>query len=552
LDARRLAGALHLTTTFADLLHRRGFEDDDRTRTFLDPKLAHLTSPANMADRGAAIDRIVRGIRHHERIVIFGDYDCDGITSVTILAEVVRALGGDVLPMVACRFQGGYGLSDAAADRVSEVGPCLLVTCDCGSSDHERIERLKRQGVDAVVIDHHLVPSEPLPAVAFLNPQRPDCGFPYKHLASCGLALGLAAGLRSVLSPSMDMRPWLDLVAIGTVADVVPLDGDNRALVRAGMRVLEQRQRVGLRALVELARVPLANVTSETISFDIAPRINGPGRLGSPQDALDLLLATDPVHARGLAAKVEAARTERRRIQDQILTEALQDIEEHGWGDVGGIVVARRSWHPGVVGIVASQLVEQFGRPAVVIGFDGDIGRGSARGPGGVSVHGLLCESRDAPVAFGGHHAAAGITIAESAIPRFRELFMEAATKAMPSGVVRALCEADVLLDPEDRAIDVVNDLAWLQPCGISNELPVIEVAGTQVVRSMEVRGGHLQVQLALASGSVLYGFGPKMGSLARQLRAGMKVRAAGTLRHDSFRGGDAVGFGLSTLEIES
>ena len=208
---------------------------------------------------------------------------------------------------VANRFLGGYGFSDPALDRILRGSPSLVVACDCGSSDPRSAGTTWRHGVDAVVIDHHLVPAEPLPARAFLNPRRPDCGFPYKNLASCGLALSLAAGLRAKLDPRLDVRPWLDLVAIGTVADMVPLDGDNRALVRAGMRVLERGQRPGLRALADMARVTLgAGITSESISFDIAPRINAPGRLGDPLDALALLLATDPIQARGYASKVEA------------------------------------------------------------------------------------------------------------------------------------------------------------------------------------------------------------------------------------------------------
>jgi single-stranded-DNA-specific exonuclease len=547
--ARQLATALRVTTTFADLLIRRGFGDDDRTRQFLDPKLANLTPPNHMADRDVAVDRISRGIEQHERIVLFGDYDCDGITSVAILTEVIRRLGGTVHPLLANRFSGGYGLSDAAVDAVIEQLPTLLLTCDCGSSDHDRLERLKRHGIDVVVIDHHLVPSEPLPSLAFLNPRRPDCGFGYKNLASCGLALSLAAGLRAQLDPSVDVRPWLDLVAVGTVADMVPLDGDNRALARAGMRMIEKGQRVGMRALAEIARVSLeAGVTAETISFDIAPRINAPGRLGNPQDALDLLLSTDVVQARGYAAKVEASRNERRRIQEQMLVEALHDVESHGWAQAPALVLSRPEWHPGVVGIVASQLVEHYGRPAVVIGFDGSVGRGSVRGPRGVSVYDLLCASREVPILFGGHHAAAGVTIEASVVSKFRDLFMAAAQEAMPGGASMPNVEAEVLLDEGDSAIDVVNDLTWLEPCGVGNEMPRIGLSRAQVVRSQEVRGGHLQVQLALGSGSVLYGFGPRMGQLARVLRSGMRVDATGTLRRDGFRGGEAVGFGLSSL----
>jgi len=550
--ARRLGGALNVSTTFADLLIRRGYGDDDRTRRFLDPKLAGLTPPGSMADRDAAIERIARAIRRRERIAVFGDYDCDGITSVAILTEVIRALGGDLQPLLANRFSGGYGLSDPAVDRILERCPSLVVTCDCGSSDHERLQRLRARGIDAVVIDHHLVPQEPLPTHAFLNPRRPDCGFPYKNLASCGLSLGLAAGLRARLDPRLDIRHWLDLVALGTVADMVKLDGDNRALARAGLRVLEQGRRVGLRALADAARVSLASgITSEVISFDLAPRINAPGRLGDPMDALRLLLSNDPSEARTVAARVESMRNERRRVQDQMLAEALQEVQDHGWSDAPALVLARPGWHPGVAGIVASQIVDRFGRPTVIIGFDGKVGRGSVRGVDGVSVYDLLVASRDAPVAFGGHHAAAGVTIDAAAIPKFRDLFMTAAASVVPPGGVRPQVGAEVLIDQEDDALRVVEDLTWLEPCGVGNDNPRVGLERATILRSQEVRGGHLQVRLSLPSGGVLHGFGPRMGPMARELRAGAAVRATGTLRRDGFRGGDAIAFGIAHLEMD-
>ena len=313
-QAQALARALGVTITLADVLHRRGRGDDDETRRFLDPRLGQLTPPHEMAGRAAAVDRIARAIRARERIAIFGDYDCDGITSVAILTEVITALGGDIEPLLADRFGGGYGLTDEAASRVLEARPSLLITCDCGSSDHPRLERLRAAGVDVVVIDHHLVPDEPIPVVAFLNPHRPDCPFPYKNLSSCGLALSLAAGLRAVLDSRLDVRRWLDLVAIGTVADVVPLDGDNRVLVRAGMRMIQSSPRPGLRWLASLANVALdAGVTSDTIAFDIAPRLNAPGRLGSARPALDLVMASDATRAREGAAQLEELRTQRVR-----------------------------------------------------------------------------------------------------------------------------------------------------------------------------------------------------------------------------------------------
>jgi len=544
---------LGVTVTFANILARRGFGDNDDTKRFLDPKLADLTSPLAMVDRAAAVDRISHAIRVREPMVVFGDYDCDGITSTAILTDVIRQLGGEVEPMLANRFAGGYGLSDIATDAILAKGPKLLITCDCGSSDGARLARLRASGVDAVVIDHHLVPAEALGVHAFLNPRRPDCGFPYKNLASCGLALNLAAGLRAALQPSLDIRAWLDLVAIGTVADVVPLDGDNRALVRAGMRVLENGRRPGLMALSELARINLAQgVTAETIAFEIAPRVNAPGRMGDPRPALDLLLSTSMAEARGIAARVEAARTERRRVQDQILHESLMEIEAKGYAGEAAIVLGRRGWQHGVVGIVAAQIVDRLQRPTVIIGFDEELGRGSVRGPEGISVYELLVESRSALRAFGGHHAAAGVTLELDALERFRELFVDAARTALERSPLpqRDVATADVRLEERETPSAVVRDLAWLEPCGQGNEAPSIGVVDATVERVQCVRGGHLQVDLTVGSVSTLYGFGRSMGVRAAELRTGMRVNAVGTMRRDSFRGNGAIGLFLKGIEL--
>lgn len=549
-SARTLAKSLNLSVTFADLLHRRGYRDDKRTRDFLDPKLAHLTSPYNMLDRDVAIERICRAIQKREKIAIFADYDCDGITSAAIMTQGIEALGGSAHPHLANRFSGGYGLSEASVDKLLLTEPTLLITCDCGSGDHEQLYRLKHKGVDVVVIDHHLVPDEVLPAVAFLNPQRPECEFAYKNLASCGLSLSLVAGLRARLNAKLDVRQWLDLVAIGTIADMVPLDGDNRVLVRAGMRMLQNSARVGLQVLVELARVQLhAGVTSEIISFAIAPRLNAPGRLGDPMDALQLLLATDLAEARMYAAKVDSARAERRRIQEQMTLEAEAQVQERGWHKAPALVLAEETWHPGVVGIVAAHFVEQFGLPTVVIGFDGQVARGSVRGPKGVSVYDLLQACADVPIAFGGHHAAAGVTLDADKIDSFRERFVMAAERQLATKAAVTLPPAEVLFDSQDSALKVVDDLMWLEPCGIGNDAPLIGIQGATVVQSREVRGGHLQLQLQIQGGTILYGFGPKLGHWARSLKASDVVDAVGSMRRDTYRGGDAVGFNIVSLK---
>ncbi|MGH7296102.1 MAG: DHH family phosphoesterase, partial [Polyangiaceae bacterium] len=252
-EAVALARELSLTRTAGAVLVARGLRGVADCRRFLDPRLAHLTPPDAMKDRGEAVERIARAVKASERICVFGDYDADGVTAAALLTDVLRALGGQVVTELANRFDGGYGLSAAALARVLVTGATLLVTCDCGSSDHERLEQVRRAGIDAVVIDHHRVPEDPLPALAFLNPHRPECGFEYKGLASVGLALSISAGVRAALGVELDLRSWLDLVAIGTVGDVAPLDGDNRPLVRAGLARLGAGGRPGTRALAKIA-----------------------------------------------------------------------------------------------------------------------------------------------------------------------------------------------------------------------------------------------------------------------------------------------------------
>ena len=550
-NARALAASLKLSITVADHLARQGFADDQITRDYLDPKLAHLTSPENMLDRDAAIDRICRAITAHEHIALFADYDCDGITSAAIMTEGIRALGGNVVPRLANRFAGGYGLSKASVDKLLQGRPSLLITCDCGSSDHEQLARVGRTGADVIVIDHHLVPQESLPAVAFLNPQREGCGFAYKNLASCGLALSLVAGLRRHLGVKLDVRRWLDLVAIGTVADMVPLDGDNRVLVRAGMRRMQEVPRLGLQVLGELAKVQWhAGITSDTISFYLAPRLNAPGRLGDATDALALLMATDERTARLLAGNVDSARNERRRIQDLIVQQAQQQIDDNHWHTDPALVLAHHTWHPGVVGIVASCLVEQYGVPSIVIGYDGEIGRGSVRGPKGVSVYDLLQACDGVPVGYGGHHAAAGVTVELAKVDKLRECFLEAARHQIERGAQDSRIVANVRLDPADDPVRVADDLLWLEPCGVGNEVPLVGLEGARVVQSREVRGGHLQVHVQTPAGVVLYGFGPRMGHWARRLKASSRIDVIGSLRRDTFRGGDAVALNIAAIEL--
>ncbi len=544
-DAIELARTLGITRTAAAVLVARGMLEADESSRFLDPRLAHLTPPDAMKDRSEAVARIARAVRAKESICVFGDYDADGVTAAALITDVLRALGATVTTLLADRFEGGYGLSGPALARVRASGASLLITCDCGSSDHERLEAARAAGIDAVVIDHHRVPDASLPALAFLNPHRPECGFPYKGLASVGLALSVGAGVRAELGVALDMRRWLDFVAIGTIGDVAPLDGDNRALVRAGLTLLARGARPGTRALMEIARCAAFAPTGEDVSFRLAPRINAPGRIAKPDHALALLLATTDVDARRIAAEVEDLCTRRKEVERAVTAEALAMLEDPALAALPAIVLGRQGWHPGVVGIVAGRLASRFGKPTIVLALDGARGRGSVRGPAGFSVYDALARVRDVLVAFGGHHAAAGVDVASDRVDALRERFCEACTRA---GVPTAKegFSADAVLHDGDTPARVVGDLERFEPCGQANPAPRIAIQRARLLEKREVRGGHLRLWVDVA-GKPLSCFGGDMGPLAPQL--GTHVSLVGALRRDTWQGGGAAEMRLLAAE---
>ncbi len=551
-SVRELAQRFGVTLTLAEHLRRIGQAGGEGTQKFLDPKLRDLTPPDKMAGRAEAARRIARAIERRESIVVFGDYDCDGITSTAILSEVIEELGGVVTPLLASRFGGGYGVSKDALERIFKAGPLLLVTCDCGSSDHATLREVVARGVDVVVIDHHLVPEEKLPALAFLNPHRPECGFPYKGLASCGLALSIAAALRAELGRELDVRRWLDLVAIGSVADVAPLDGDNRALVRAGLKLLSEAQRPGVRALLEVASLEIGKpLTAEDIAFRIAPRLNAPGRLGAPDLSLSLLRARTLDEARGIAAQVEQLCTLRREQQNTMIEEALADVRSEGLGDRAGLVLGRRGWNHGIVGIVAGRLADDLKKPVAVIGFEGDVGRGSLRGPPGARLFDALERVGDVLVRFGGHQAAAGLEVKFERLAELRARFEESC-RALEFEREESELPPLLLAAGEDPSV-VLRDLYRLEPCGEKNPAPTLAIEGELLI-VREVKGGHLKLELLLEGGRRLGGFGPNLGARVGEIdalsRSNGRVRAIGSLRHDRFRGGEAVEILVRKVEL--
>jgi single-stranded-DNA-specific exonuclease len=511
----------------------------DAATRFLTPRLGDLRLPDGIADLDLAVGRLESALLKGERIGIFGDYDVDGVTSAAVLTLALRALGGAVVARVADRVSG-YGFSPEEAQRFGEEGCTLVLTADCGTSDHDALTCSRARGVDVIVIDHHQVPTGPSPAFALINPHRPDDRFSFKGLASCGVAFYLAAALRSRLrarnhaaASAFDPRQLLDLVALGTLADLVPLVEENRILVSAGLRELGARRRPGLRALGDIAELdPGAPIDAHVVCFRLTPRLNAPGRLGQAQRALDLLLSENDEEARRQALEIDEVNRARQRVQEEVWMAACAEAEAQA--QAPAIVVGAEGWHPGVVGIVAAKLVERYRRPSVVIGFRDGVGRGSARTTGGFDLHAALKACAIHLVVYGGHAAAAGMTVQLANLEAFREAFVAEALAHATASAPELETVADATAALGELDLGQAEELNRLAPFGSSNQQPLVAVPGLHVRTSRKVGQGHLQ--LTLSQGAAVadaIGF----GMAAEAPGEGSVVDVLASPEVDAFRG---------------
>ena len=496
--AQSLAASLRLRPTVARILVARGFVTPEAIAKFLGPRLGELRPPSGMADLELVLSRMQAALAGRQKIGVFGDYDVDGVTSAAVLALGLRAFGAEVVPRVAAR-QSGYGLPPEMVDAFADAGCRLIVTGDCGTSDVPALLRARERGLDVLVIDHHQVPSGERLAYGMINPHQPDDRFPFKGLASCGIAFYLMAALRSRLSATtFDPRELLDLVAIGTIGDLVPLVDENRILVAAGLKVLSARRRPGIRALAALAHLEEGPLTSDDVSFRMAPRLNAAGRLGDAQLALDLLLAPTDAEAERLAVRSDDVNRERQRIQEQVWLEAAAEAER--WAHAPAIVVGGQGWHHGVVGIIAARLVDRFGKPAVVVGFDGDSGRGSARTTGGVNLYESLASTSAHLQRFGGHAGAAGLSVSVERFAPFRDDFLAEVGRRRATWTAPVL-EVDAVVELEDVNVSFAEELQRLGPYGAGNREPLLALRGLLTDETRILGKGHLHLAVSTDAG---------------------------------------------------
>ncbi len=524
------------------VLASRGIATAEEAAAFLEHEQRLTYSPFLMADMDKAVERVQRALADHERIAVFGDYDVDGITATCILVDYLQSRGADVLHYIPRRIEDGYGLSVDAIEGLYRKGTRLLITVDCGITGVEEVDFANSLGMDVVVTDHHEC-KETLPrAVAVVDPHRPDCGYPFKHLAGCGVALKLVLALGGPDREEALFSRYCTLAAIGTVADVMQMSGENRTIVSRGLAAIEHSDFIGLHALLKEAGLAGREITSVQIGFVLAPRINAAGRMGAADKAAELLLCTDPAEAERMARELCALNRERQNVEQTIYSQAEEMIARLPDRDRSALVLESSRWHQGVVGIVASRLSEKYSRPSFMIHLNGDTGKGSCRSWGGFNLFAALENCKDLLLGFGGHELAAGFTIEEANIPAFRERMNDYARSFRGGAAPVSVLDVDVAIThPSAVTLEELEALSALEPYGSGNARPVFCLLGATLLRTQNV-GQNRHLKLRLGKGSAQFD-GIFFSTVAEDCgcRPGDRVDAAFYLQVNEFRGSRTV-----------
>jgi single-stranded-DNA-specific exonuclease len=516
---------LGITPTTSNILINRGITQKDEAASFLAPSLDDLIEPFMLGDMGAVVSRVKDAFLKKEKILIYGDYDADGITATALLVQFFRKLGGDTQFYIPERQEEGYGISVQALEKIRAMGVKLIITVDCGISSVPEVEAASRMGMDVIITDHHEPPDELPRARAILNPCIKGSGYPFTGLAGVGVALKLAQGVLAGLEggekagPGIDGRlmEYLDLVALGTVADVVPLKGENRILVSHGLKLLKDSVRPGIKKLKEVAMINGGRVNSGTVGFQMAPRLNASGRMGRAEVGVKLLITDDPEEAGRIALELDTMNRERQKIEEVILEDARSMILSEPDADLGAIVLSSDRWHQGVIGIVASKLVEEFFRPTVLISMNNCCGRGSARSIPAFHLYNGLESMSGLLEGFGGHKYAAGLSIRREILEPFKRQFDDLVRMRLtPEDFVPSLrIDGELSLGELDWGL--YGEITSLAPFGAGNPEPVLQASGVTVLYPKVVGKNHVRMKVR-QGGCVMGSIGFNMGDLYQRL----------------------------------
>ena len=512
-DFTKIAKSVGLSSEVACLLFQRGIKDESSLKKFLEPSLEDLHDPYLLHDMDKAVDRIRQAVEQGELILVYGDYDADGMTSASILKETLEQLGAECLVYLPNRFTDGYGPNASVYKYfIEQQGISLIVTVDNGVAGHEAIDLAQSMGVDVIVTDHHSMPEVLPDAYAIVHPEHPKADYPFKHLAGCGVAFKLACALLEEVQVEL-----LDLVAIGTIADMVSLTDENRIMVQYGLEVLRNTQRIGLQELFEIAGISSSDITEETVGFQLAPRLNALGRLADPNPAIDLLTGFDDEEVHEIALMIQEKNEERKEIVQAIYEEAKSLVDPNKSVQV----LAKEGWNPGVLGIVAGRLLEELGQTVIVLNIEDGRAKGSARSIEAVNIFEALDPHRSIFLAFGGHAGAAGMTLEVEQLDALSEILE---TYVKDKGIAakgKSRLYLDEELDLESLSLDTVKSFEKLAPFGMDNQKPVFYIRDFQVenARSMGAGDSHLKLKISKGTANfevVAFGQGAKATEFAQ------------------------------------
>ncbi|HGJ64829.1 TPA: single-stranded-DNA-specific exonuclease RecJ [bacterium] len=500
--SRELALQLEIPLLIAKLLVNRGITDKESGYAFLHPNISQLHSPNKMPNVDKAVQRIRQAIANNEKIWIYGDYDVDGVSSVCLLASCLKELNANFDYHIPSRFDEGYGLNKESLVELKNKGCQLLITVDCGISTVKEVIFANESGIDVIITDHHNPHEKIPPAIAVVNPKLKGSVYPYESLAGVGVVLKLAQSLieaHGFLSEEFIMNN-LDLVALGTIADIVPLTGENRVIASLGLKELNKLKRPGIKALCDVSRLKQGNIDSSSVGFRIGPRLNAAGRMDSAINAVKLLLSESYEEAFEIAQKLDTANSDRQNIERKITNEARGQAQKLDLAHLKALVLAGENWHSGAIGISASKLQEQFYRPTILISIEGDWGRGSARSIPSFDIHEAIAKCSNLLERYGGHKGAAGLTIAKENIDKFRKEFQQIAYETITEDDLKSIVDIDAEMSLSDLTMDAVKSLSLLEPYGLDNPEPLIIINNLLVKGLPRVVGknnNHIQITVS-------------------------------------------------------
>ncbi len=532
---KEISEKFNISELLATVLVNRNIVKEEEIKIFLNPTRDDFHDPYLMPDMKIAVDRIIKGIKNQEKIMIYGDYDVDGITSITVLSKFFRQLGLDVGSYIPNRLDEGYGLNREAIKQIADEGYKLIITVDCGISGTEEVDYAYSLGMEVIVTDHH-EPLDVLPkALAVIDCKRKDNKYPFNSLAGVGVAFKLIQAIAIKLGlDEKEYLKYLDIVCIGTISDIVPLIDENRVIAKLGLKLVSQSKSPAVRALLNVAGYN--EINSNTVSFGIAPRINACGRMGHERDALDLFLTENIVEANKITEKLNSYNKQRQSIEKKIFEEAIYKIEKENINNKKAIVLGSENWHHGVIGIVASKITELYFKPSILICFDGNDGKGSGRSIPGFDLHDALCKSSDYLEKYGGHEMAVGLSLKKQQFNNFKNKFEEIADKAKIDEITPVI-KIDKEIKLKDISIENVESLKLLEPYGESNKTPIFIYKNLKIdsIRALS-EGKHLKLTLK-DENTIINAIGFNMGHYSEEYLIGDKIDVIGVLEINSFNG---------------